>query len=623
MSIRCIARTIGLCLSGALMISMIATGQTREERHREFVQELVREKLRITPEQLQQLLENKGSGGQVEQSEEWLVESPIEDGVVSADVRPESEIYAAINHTDTNNIVVSAMRYGTSGLTMPIYYTRDFGKTWNKSSFVTRPNGSGAQVVGGGDPMFAFGPDGTAYFSWIYLSLEGSRFDSLPFTIYWAQSTNGGESWEMTADNTIGAGKISLFGGGLDMEVFDKQWMVVDTTGSEYRGTLYCAMLQATATGSHIVVRSKGPDDDAFSKVSAVVDDGVFDQVQFASMVVGLSGDVHVTFYGNRGDGTALWHAVSTDGGKTFGPTTMVTPIAVPRFSPEQGGESIPGVDSSRMNPSPQVTLDKSDGPYRGSLYIVWAGNGIEHKLDNGLDIYFSRSTDNGFTWSDPKIVNDDQQGIDNHQFLPSITVNPLGYISVTMYDRRDPGENTEDINTAYYVANSFDGGETFATNIQVSSAPTRFNSVGLVNNNFGVGDYTQVISTSGYVIPFWADGRGGNGDLNIYSAFIPYDQTVQSSVERTSAISENFQMMDPVVKSGDITAHFSLNEPSEISVSLVDMAGIVVASIPARNFQPGRHSVSMNVASAPSGTYMVVAYSRFGSASRTVVVVK
>jgi hypothetical protein len=131
------------------------------------------------------------------------------------------------------------------------------------------------------------------------------------------------------------------------------------------------------------------------------------------------------------------------------------------------------------------------------------------------------------------------------------------------------------------------------------------------------------VLSTSGYAIPFWADGRDGTGDLNIYSAFIPYDLTVPSSVERTSAISEKFQMMDPVVRSGDISVRFALTEPSEVSVSLVSMVGTVVASIPSQNFQPGTHTVSLDAVAVPSGTYMIVTGSRFGTASRTVFVVK
>jgi hypothetical protein len=624
MSIRLIVRTIGMCLFGALMISTVASAQTREERQREFLQEIIKEKMRMTPEQFRQLIEQQGRT--VEKDEPWQQSHSaegFEDGPVSEDASPESEIHAAINPLDNNNIVVSAMRYGSgaSGLTMPIYYTKDFGKTWNKSSFVTRPNGVGAQVAGGGDPMFAFGPDGTVYFSWIYLSLEGTRYDSLPFTVYWAYSTNGGESWQMAKNNTIGSGRYSLIGG-TDIEVFDKQWMAVDTTSSPYRGTLYTAMLQATPLASHIVVRRKRASDETFSQVSTIVDVGNFTQVQFASMGIGLSGDVHVTFYGNLGSEAALWHAVSTDGGETFAPATLITPIKVPRFSPDQNGQTIPGIDASRMNPSPQLAIDRSKGPNRGALYVVWAGNGIDSKLDNGLDIYLSRSMDNGAVWSPPIIVNDDKPGMESHQFLPSITVNPLGYLSITWYDRRD-NDDPYLINTNYYIVHSFDGGETFTPNFPVSSAPTDYSNVGQMNSNFGVGDYTQVVSTSGYVIPFWADGRGGDGDLNIYSAFIPYDQSVPSSVERTATISEKFQMMDPVVKPGDISVRFALTEPSEISVSLVDMAGTVVASIPARNFQPGTHTTSLDAAAVPSGTYMVVAYSRFGSASRTAFVAK
>src|SRR4051812_25702265 len=56
---------------------------------------------------------------------------------------PESEIHAAMNPTDSNNIVVSAMHFastsGSTTLSMPIYYTNDFGRTWVKSTYALKP----------------------------------------------------------------------------------------------------------------------------------------------------------------------------------------------------------------------------------------------------------------------------------------------------------------------------------------------------------------------------------------------------------------------------------------------------------------------------------------------------
>jgi len=102
------------------------------------------------------------------------------DGVISNEQLPESEIHAAINPKDSSNIIVSFMRQNpidfTNPLEIPLYYTKDFGKSWKQSSFVCQPHIDGAFISGGGDPIISYDGSGKAYLTWIYTFLT---FDSV------------------------------------------------------------------------------------------------------------------------------------------------------------------------------------------------------------------------------------------------------------------------------------------------------------------------------------------------------------------------------------------------------------------------------------------------------------
>lgn len=69
------------------------------------------------------------------------LQSESSEQIVSFSNIVESEVHAAINPTNPNNIVVSPINQNTtnplSAITCPIYYSNDQGKTWQKSNFVT------------------------------------------------------------------------------------------------------------------------------------------------------------------------------------------------------------------------------------------------------------------------------------------------------------------------------------------------------------------------------------------------------------------------------------------------------------------------------------------------------
>jgi len=98
--------------------------------------------------------------------------------------------------------------------------------------------------------------------------------------------------------------------------------------------------------------------------------------------------------------------------------------------------------------------------PVRDRLYIAW-----QDERDGDYDIWFARSTDGGLTWTEPASnpINDDAGAA--AQMNPSLAVDEAGDLYIVWQDRRN---GNDDI----YFAASTDGGDTWCDNILVTDHP-------------------------------------------------------------------------------------------------------------------------------------------------------
>lgn len=565
-----------------------------------------------------EVVEKKGPQGKSEFKLVAIPGNKAGDNPISNDSEHESEVHAAINPTDSNNIVVSHVKSSASGLTCPIYFTKDFGDIWTKSSFVNMPNTPGTSVLGGGNPVFVIDEDGRAYFSWIELFFKPASFDTAFWGLYWASSVDGGVTWQKPADNTIEFGYINInnssFSGGV---LSDKQWMAVDRTNTARRNNLYIAYFEinpASFTG-RIVVKTKLAGSSLFSRQPAVVSWPAFVNVQFTSIDVDPLSHVHVTFFGAQTTGNyALWHSVSTDGGKTFSSPDKISDMQVPQFSSGQQNVTITGIDNDRLYPSPYLAIDQNSG----NLYVTWTANGITQAGNSGLDIYFSRSVDGGITWDTTIIVNNDAPGKGTDQFYSSVFVSKNGRICLSWYDRRGDPNN---VHTHYYLAESFDDGQSFGSdNIVVTSTPTDFSTV--INppaETFGIGEYTQVIATDNYTIPVWSDGRKNSGDMNLYMAFIHKNVI---GLDKIRVISDNFILHDayPNPAYGSTTICFSLSKPSNIRLSLINNTGQRILTLADGYYKTGNHKIDIQSLNLSAGVYYYSLETDFGFVTKALV---
>ncbi|MBS1912709.1 MAG: hypothetical protein JST22_12045 [Bacteroidetes bacterium] len=581
--------------------------------------EVIEEKTHWTPEEVRRAhLEALKGGSPEAQGNESVTTG---ESVVSAEAVPESEVHAAINPLDSNNILVSPIRLNLAdGLLCPVYYTKDFGVTWHKSVFRTIPRGLDILNNGGGDPVLAFDADGTGYLVWISLFQPPTSSDSTYFGLYWARSTDGGVTWAQTDTDDVGIARYSR--STRNPEVFDKEWIAVDRTSGARRNNVYVSFVQLGGSngGGRIVVRRLAAGGSSFSHTSVPVSDSTFERVQFGSIEVDPFGKVHVMFFGSPSNAQyALWHSVSSNGGLSFSTPQKIADVHFPGFSTGTF-YTLPGISSNRLYPCPQFTIDNSSSPTRGNIYAVWTADGELSNLNRGLNIYFSRSADNGASWSTPIVVNDDRDRTNTrHHHYPSITVSQQGVVAVSWYDRR--GDSASRI-TNYMMAYSFDGGETFTKNFVITAKPTNFSTVGNRNSQFGIGEYTQVVAAGGYAIPVWTDGRGNTGDLNIYSAIVPIQPDV-SGVERLSAVTEKLSMAEPVVSGNEARFGITLTEGAHVRLEVFNTSGQIVATPIDDRLEAGTRSVSVNLGPLPSGRYFCHLASTLGNATRSFVIAR
>lgn len=552
-----------------------------------------------------------------------------EDGIVSNISKPESEIHAAINPVDPQNIIVSPILQDggnpLQSLAMPVYYTVDGGETWGASNFIGNPGQQNAIVAGGGDPVFVFDKNGRAYMSWIniYLTTSQVSIDSIGAKIFWAYSDDKGETWQR-AEKDYFTGQMSEYGGmaslnGLD----DKQWMASDYSNSPYSGNVYASFVSIGEEGFNPYVVTKEPDKTNFNEEKAKLQTDDAEYIQFITIGTDKDGTVHAAMYASDGGSNNRFiHSKSTNGGKDFLPATEICKFRFfgSELMPSETGvntDTIPGITKARFYPSPHLAVDNSGTENSGNLYYVFSADGVNQNDENGKEVYFTRSIDGGETWSKPLVISDDENR-QSHQFYPSITVNENGVVVITYYGAT--GGKTSD-RTDYYMVASFDGGLNFSNPLKINTVSTKFSTTGTQNGGFGIGEYCQVVANNDFAFAFWADGRKSNGDLDVYFAKISLDpDSPLLSVEHSGTMFEGTSMSIFPNPAKDIISIKLDNFSAELHhFSLVDITGKTVLDFGSLNPAAGLQEFSLG--GVAPGNYYLIAESENGITAKKLII--
>ncbi|MBX7221060.1 MAG: hypothetical protein K1Y36_14020 [Blastocatellia bacterium] len=152
---------------------------------------------------------------------------------------------------------------------------------------------------------------------------------------------------------------------------------------------------------------------------------------------------------------------------------------------------------------TPNLTL-VFDPTRKNTLYATFADvNG------SNLEVYFTRSTDNGQSWSTPQPMGGGAAG---DRFLPCLSADWSGFLALGFYDtRHDASGETAHVDTA----RSTDGGITF-TFLQTTDIPSNTSAANPWRTwaaNYG--EQMSVLSRGKEgVLVFWTDTRSGSEDI-------------------------------------------------------------------------------------------------------------
>ncbi len=436
---------------------------------------------------------------------------------VSQRVGNESEEAIAVNPTNPDNIVVlTNIQEGFSGLFLGVSF--DGGQTWTRRIIAEGLTiGGGADGLGDSccDPSLAFDQYGNLFMSYLY---------NIENVVPVALSTDGGLTFHIIANipkppkppGTKGASRHGEYR-------FVDQETIVTGEGSVW--LVYNGGGPMNATGAPVTGLGEVGD-----FIPAEVIPGT-NNCTYGDIAVGPGGKVMniCTLTESGQGGGKLFVNVDPDGlgPAGFGDRVLVAETHVGGF------DFIPPQPDRSVDAEPGLAWDRTTGPHRGRVYVVYT---LEEKNESDdTNIYVRFSDNDGQTWSAPKRVNDDTGT--NSQFMSKIALDPTtGHVAVVWYDARNdlgtggPGDTDGVPNTdaQFWGAFSSDFGASFSSpNIQISAGTSNAPDA---HNGIDYGDYSGLAFYGGIAHPAWSDNSNSTGTnpdgtlkkLDIYTAAVP-----------------------------------------------------------------------------------------------------
>lgn len=483
------------------------------------------------------------------------VGSGISQNVMVSNSNSPNEPAIIMNPLNTDELVAGANLNN-------VYHSTDGGQTWSQQQ-MTSTYGVW------GDPTFDVDTDGNFYYFHLSNPPSGNWIDR----IVCQKSTDKGATWSSGTFMGLNGTKAQ-----------DKQWSVIDRSNNN----IYVTWTQFDDYGSSnpndksVILFSKSTDGGqswALSKKINSVDGNCIDSddtVEGAVPAVGPNGEIYVAWAGPNG----LVFNRSLDQGETWLPNEIaIDPM------PTGWDYNIPGI--SRANGLPITKCDLSGGPNHGTIYVNWSD---QRNGPNDTDVWMSKSTNGGDTWSAPKRVNDDPAG--KQQFFTWMDVDQTnGNLFFVFYDRRNYSDNKTDV----YIAYSQDGGNTI-TNKRISESPFSPNS--------GVffGDYTNIVAHNNVVRPIWT--RLDTYQLSIWTDITP-SPVLFAGNGAQQQINQVVQYPNPA--SGVSYVSFKLHEETPVSIALYDAQGRKVFTVMDNQMKGyGKYIVPIDLEAAnlEKGTY-------------------
>lgn len=437
--------------------------------------------------------------------------------VASTDVpAPEDyqgEIQIVVNPNNANQLVAAANTWDAPAgcqQTQAIFWSGDGGIVWN---YTCAPGASGYSALGlgtctasvfGSDPALFWDDQNRVYLNHMMICSLFGIINNYAMVV--TRSVDGGATW--TPHGVV----VSSWN---DSDLEDKNFYAIDNNPASpfFRRHYTCWDRNnnekfAFSTNGGVswteVDLPTSPFGGTDLGCEIEVEDNGTVHVIFNSLTCGTACTNEFTVYTKSTNGGASWSA----------------PVLVRDFNLYGFGSpaiNCPAAQDDRcIGPFGAIGVDNSGGACDGTLYATFtdflgAGEDV-----NDADVFISRSTNGGTSWSAPVKVNDD--GLANRaQYHPFLQVDQSnGSVVVAWHDARNSASNNAiDI----YVTRSTDCGLTFEANTQASQASTEFNNSTIsasthnstanpsYNPNQG-GEYLGLDVLGGAAYVAWSDTR-------------------------------------------------------------------------------------------------------------------
>jgi hypothetical protein len=141
------------------------------------------------------------------------------------------------------------------------------------------------------------------------------------------------------------------------------------------------------------------------------------------------------------------------------------------------------------------------DGGPEGTVHVVYDIN-PKPKVTSYGEVLYTQSRDGGKTWSDAKSLSGDAAATLQGQFYGNMSVAPNGRLDVAWWDQRnDPGNQGFDV----YYSSSSDNGASWSKSLRVT-AKTVSRTTGIWGFNYDMTSPPAIGSTNDYAMLAWDD---------------------------------------------------------------------------------------------------------------------
>ncbi len=367
-------------------------------------------------------------------------------------------------------------------INMGVGVSLDGGTTW--TDFLVRPPAQNQSSVEG-DPMTAYdNRTGTLWVGAISFASNGG--------LYVAKKIQGSNNFEPSVQ--IGQQSFA-----------DKCWMAAGPAPGNPNATMvYIAYNEGLWRSADMGQTWQGPVNIGFG-------------IGFLPRIA-PNGDLFVSWWDF---GNGHWVRKSTDGGLTF--KSAVKAATRLDVWGTQDGSRFPGTfRSPSMN---TMAIDPNDG----TMYIVYSDTTDNQSNGKNVDLYFTKSTDGGNSWSTPVVINQDA-ATPGDQFFPWLEVDKTGMLHMVYYDSRNTIQNDNVVNgmfDAYYMY-STDHGTTWSE-AKLTPAPFNSDDDGLNRSTQFIGDYNGLGVGDNRVYPCYLSNQNGDSDIFVNTITIDNNNLVLS----------------------------------------------------------------------------------------------